>query len=138
LVAGGVSSSPPDGHAYDAIQGSPGSRQFIAQWYVRRIAQFDTELLFEAILFEGSDDILLQYADVIESGSDNGTSATVGIRNVDGQDTGEVLQWSFNEPVIQNGQAFLLTLRSLQIPEPAASLRLDVGLVGIGSRRHRR
>ncbi len=99
--------NPTNGNVYYETLGNPGSRQFVVEWYVRRIAQHGTELLFEAILYEGSNDILFQYQDVIGSSFSNGESATVGIRDVNGQNSGNVLQWSFNQAVIENDQAIL-------------------------------
>ena len=42
---------------YETI-GTIGSRQFIVEWYARQIADFNNDILFEAILFEGTNDIL--------------------------------------------------------------------------------
>jgi hypothetical protein len=70
---------------------------------------------FQAILFEGTNDILLQYRDVYSGSSrDYGASATVGIRDRDGHLNGENLQWSYNAGVISSGQAILY-----RVPEPA-------------------
>ena len=59
------------------------------------------------ILYEATNEIKFQYADV-DFGDplfNNGASATVGIN----QDATTALQVSFNQPVIQNGQAILFS-----------------------------
>lgn len=90
--------------------GSPGNRQFIVQWnLVMGFPDAPSPVTFQAVLFEGTNNILFRYLDVISGDDrDNGGSATVGIRDTNGHLNGRRLQWSQHEPVIQNGQAILI------------------------------
>jgi cysteine-rich repeat protein len=96
---------------YFATAGSAPSRRFIVQWnLVGHFSNSPRLLTFEAILFEGSGSILLEYQNV-DTGDQNafGASATVGIRDSDGEANGRVLQWSFDNAVLSNGSALLFT-----------------------------
>src|SRR5207245_6482782 len=72
---------------------------------------------FEARLFEGSDKILFSYFDTVVSdetfnytnAASFGVGATVGIRDLNGQNNGRNLEWSYNEAVITNGLNLLFT-----------------------------
>ena len=118
---------------YDTL-GSPGSQRLVVQW---NRAYNDTPTIsdpvtFQAVLYENGD-ILFHYPDVttLVTPSDNGGSATVGIRNAGGTASGEFLQWSYDQPVLTGGQTILFT-----VPEPAtASLLLAALAVLAGSRR---
>jgi hypothetical protein len=89
--------------------GSAGSRQFIVQW--RAVAGFiecgstPPSVDFEIILFEGTNEILLQYADTVFGGTqafrDNGANATVGIQG----STSVALQYSLDTASLANGRA---------------------------------
>jgi aspartate/methionine/tyrosine aminotransferase len=67
---------------YYQTQGSVGSRQFIIEWYNASVAATNSATTFEAVLTEGSNQILFQYL-AVDSGQ--GNSATVEIRNSGGQ-----------------------------------------------------
>jgi hypothetical protein len=95
-----------DDAIYVRTVGAPGSRQFIVQW--RLVPAFVTgcaggRIDFELIMFEGTNEILFQYADVIFGGGgpDSGSSATVGIQ---GSST-VALTYSLNTPSLANGRA---------------------------------
>ncbi len=63
------------------------NRRFVVQWSrVGRIAETDTRLTFQAILYEGSGDIALRYGPMrfASSSTAYGASATVGIQSLDG------------------------------------------------------
>jgi hypothetical protein len=91
--------------SYIATIGDIGSRRHIVQWNSSHwLGPTTNSAQFQVVLYEGSNDIQINYLDV-GLGSptfDNGMSATVGIRNPNGELTGEMLQWSHNKPVLRN------------------------------------
>jgi uncharacterized repeat protein (TIGR01451 family) len=104
------------GAIYYQTIGTAPNRKFVVEWYDNQHYSSSTSgITFEAILYEGTNNILFQYQDVsfgIVSGAvggdnppyDNGGSATVGIEDP----TGSIgLQYSFNEQVITSGLAIL-------------------------------
>lgn len=94
----------PVGSVRYQTAGSPGNRQFIVQWNnVRRVsvsqAGPNETATFQAILYEGSNNILFSYTDVNVGNPNfnNGKDATVGIRDTDGNtQVTKRLQWSYN------------------------------------------
>jgi hypothetical protein len=114
-----------DASYYYTLMGAPGSRRFITQWNLAEgcCSGSPIPVTFQSVLFEGSNDILLSYLNV-DSGDFRafGNSATVGIRDTDGQLNGQNLQWSFNSPVIKNQQSILFSRKS--VPEPTSTLDL--------------
>jgi len=104
------------GTIYYQTLGTAPNRMFIVEWYDNKhYWNSGSGVTFEAILYEGSNNILFQYKDV-DFGNvysavpgdnppyDNGGSATVGIEGPTGDDG---LQYSFNEQVIDPGLAIL-------------------------------
>lgn len=104
------------GAIYYETQGISPNRKFVVEWYDNQHYYSSTSgITFEAILYEGTNNILFQYKDVdfgSVSGStsqdlppyNNGGSATVGIEDP----TGNIgLQYSFNQQVINPGLAIL-------------------------------
>jgi len=105
------------GAIYYETQGTSPNRKFVVEWYDNQHYYSSTSgITFEAILYEGTNNILFQYKDVDfgsvsgSTGSDlppynNGGSATVGLEDP----TGNIgLQYSFNQQVINPGLAILL------------------------------
>ncbi len=95
------------GDVYWEVQGTTPNRMLIVEWYNRPHFSNIGSATFEAILYEATNEIKFQYADV-DFGDplyNNGASATVGIN----KNATTALQVSFNQPVIQNGQAILFT-----------------------------
>lgn len=126
--------SPGTDATYYQTLGTLGSQRFITQWNIAE-GFFDSPsaVTFQAVLFEESNDILFSYLDV-DSGNFRafGGSSTVGIRNTDGQLTGENLQWSFNSPVIRNEQSIQFSPEA--VPEPTSVLGvLAFGTFGAAS-----
>ena len=120
---------------YYETLGSPGSQRFVVQW---NRAYNDTPTVsdpvtFQAVLFENGN-ILFHYPDVttLVSPSNNGGSATVGIRNTGGTGSGEFLQWSYDQPVLADGDTILFV-----VPEPGTASLLAVGLLALARRRVR-
>lgn len=101
------------GAVYYQTLGTPGARRFIVQWHQHR--HFSpgipaNNVTFQVILYEATQCLKLQFADVdvdAVNGWSQGGSATVGIRDTGGQVSGRVLQWSFNQQIILNGQSIL-------------------------------
>jgi hypothetical protein len=99
--------APGAGSVVYQTLGAAGSRQFVIQWNNAMALNAPGALNFQAILLEGSNDIVFQYQSVESSDPavNKGAGATVGIRGMNGQSTGNRLQWSYRAPVLKNGQA---------------------------------
>jgi hypothetical protein len=97
------------GNVYWEVQGTAPNRMVIVEWYDR--PHFPGpglgSVTFEIILYEGTNEIKFQYADVDfgDPAINNGASATVGL-NENGT---SAIQYSFNQPVLDNGLAILWT-----------------------------
>ncbi len=92
-------------NVYYKTIGSAGSHQFIVQW--TNMFFFSTTITmgtFQIILSEGSNNIQIQYRDLLGGSRSNGNSATIGIR---GSSTGSI--FSVNTAVLSEGQALLYT-----------------------------
>ena len=107
---------------YYQTLGSPGSRRFVVLWTNVHGFGSANPMTFEAALYEGGNDLIFQYLNV-DSGDSRarGAQSTVGIRDLNGQSNGRVLQWSCNQPVLQSGQAIHLFL-----PAPVAPPRFEM------------
>ncbi|MEI2761094.1 SdrD B-like domain-containing protein [Methanothrix soehngenii] len=104
------------GSVYYKTLGIEPNRKFVVEWKDNQHYHDSTEgITFEAILYEGSNNIQFQYLDTnfgTVTGStssdlspyDNGGSATIGIESPDGNDG---LQYSYNEQVINPELAIL-------------------------------
>ena len=103
--------NPGAGVAYQAL-GDAGSRKFVLQWNTVNPVGSPNAVTFEAILFEGSHQVLFQYK-TVDLGAGNpaskGGQATIGIRDTDGQNSGKEIAWSNNAPVIPDATAILFT-----------------------------
>jgi len=99
-----------DGVYYQTL-GTSGNRQFVLQWNNLFGINMANGMTFQVVLAENGHAILFQYLDV-EAGApalSRGASATVGIRDADGNTSRRVLQWSFNSPVLRNNMAIRFT-----------------------------
>lgn len=99
---------PGAGSVFYQTVGTAGSRRFVVQWNDAMPAASPSPVTFQAILLEGSNDILFQYKTVtLDSGNpaSNGAQATVGIRNAAGAASNKLIEWSFNAPVLRDGTA---------------------------------
>ncbi len=101
--------------------GTAPTRQFVVQWNNATVLNISGNLNFQAILYEGSNNILFQYQTVQSSSAvvSNGAGATVGIRNTDGQTNGNRLQWSYHVAALANNMA-------IQFTAPAVTPATDV------------
>jgi hypothetical protein len=102
-----LNQEPPNGSIYYKTIGIEPNRKFVVEWKDNQHFYSSPKgITFEAILFEGSNNIQFQYLST-EFGIalwDFGASATVGIESPDGNDG---LQYSFDEPVINPGLSIL-------------------------------
>jgi hypothetical protein len=100
------------GDVFYQTLGTAPNRRFIVQWNACHFSSPNgtgCETDFEAILFEGTNEILFQYQDTVFTGAceagthgaDNGASASVGIQ----QNSTTGLQYSFNSAVLSPGLA---------------------------------
>ncbi len=117
---------------YSQTVGAPGSRRLIVQWNV--VPHFNCQtgsITFQAVLYEATGEVLFAYADaVFDAGNvnNNGASATVGIQN----NPAIGLQYSFNSPVISDGQAICFRPPGTSGPpcDPAATARRNPNVSG--------
>ena len=99
-----------------AVTGTAPQREFVAEW--RNVSRAggctdDTaEVTFQVVFFEGSSDVLFNYAHTGFGGppacaaGDNGAAATVGIQVVDPS----AAQFSFKAPSLHDGLSLRFTL----------------------------
>jgi uncharacterized repeat protein (TIGR01451 family) len=115
LVTWNGSTGGPVGSIYYETMGNAPNREFVVEWKDNQhYSSSSSGVTFEAILYEGSNNIKFQYKNVdfgIVSGStgsdlppyDKGGSATAGIEGPDGRG----LQYSYNEQVLLPNLAIL-------------------------------
>ena len=118
------------GQVYIGTEGTAPNRKVVVSWVgVRRYGAPSTRLTFQAVLCEGSNDIIFNYLDVKPEDMTYGAgrSATVGIENETGT---AAVQYSYNGSVLlANRRAILFTSRG---PSPLeAKLLPDNAAVAI-------
>ncbi len=99
---------------YYALQGDSPEREFIVEWYqVPHIDDAASRLTFQAVLFEGSNDILCQYNSMTDSGGgfSTGLSATLGI---EAGNRFQGLEYSYDQAKVVDG----LAVRYYQFEQP--------------------
>ncbi|MFV0477059.1 MAG: PEP-CTERM sorting domain-containing protein [Parahaliea sp.] len=135
----------PGDTIYYETQGSPGERYFITQWNnVTSAWQWgypSNTMTFQAILFEGTNDILFQYLYLDPT---EGNGATVGL-----QEETIGLEWSYNQALSEqlaicfsyNGTNCGITTDpgnpGTSVASPATLALMGLGLVGLAGFRRR-
>jgi len=120
-----ISSDSNRGAIYYKTQGTEPNMTFIVEWsnvaHLYDSSKPRSHLTFEAILFQGSNEIKFQYREMMEGKASyaHGESATIGIQ----ADTFSGLSYSYTTPAIHDGLAILFTPKlaspSLEIdPQP--------------------
>ncbi|MEW5801617.1 MAG: Ig-like domain-containing protein [bacterium] len=99
--------SPSGGKIYFETRGAAPNRRFIVEWYnVCFNGDTSTRVTFEAILYEGSNQIEFQYLNVEANSGARGSGATIGIENGDGT---KGRQFSCNTSSLTNRLAIRFT-----------------------------
>ncbi len=113
----------PSSAVYYETLGSAPDREFVVEWYqVPHISDSGSRLTFQAILYEGSNEIKTQFNTMSDGEGDyaGGRSATLGIENAAGSDA---LEYSCNPGApgpVYDGLAVLYSLTS-PIPTPSST-----------------
>ena len=83
--------------------GSAPNRYLVVEWNGAAVyLDFDHPVTFQAILYEGTNDIKFQYLSMVHNQYGDGSSASVGIED----DKGRIgLSYSYNRPSIRDGHA---------------------------------
>lgn len=140
---------PAGGSIHAGIVGEAPNRKFVATWASIQRNSSAVDLTFQAVLEEGSNDIVFQYADVQpEAARGGGKRATVGLENADGT---VAALYSYNgAPVVLENQSAVRfserPFRYLAVSAPAntgffgvkghefARTNLSLGLANPGNR----
>lgn len=150
LAARGMQSGGPG--LYLQTSGQPGQQRLTLEWSAMQDynnGQESTPVSFQAVLFEGSNNIQFNYSSTLfGTAGDNGKLATVGIRDASFADPPDnVLQWGFlagtdaGVGVGLGGSDFQINFLSgfASVPEPASvALCVAATLGSIGAVWYRR
>lgn len=120
--------TPGTDAVYLQTTGLPGSQLFIVEWSQAKgnFPYSPGTATFEAILSEGTGNILLQYLNAdTQDFRQFGGNSTVGIRDIDGEMSGRNLVWSYNAPALSNATSVLITVTP--VPEPGSVWLLLAG-----------
>jgi len=122
---------PGDGNIYTATLGDPPNRRFVVEWFNLPVMMGGIQqdsATFEAILFEGSNRILFQYADtdVGDPARDDGISATIGLNAPAGVDA--ALQYSYESASVSAGTAILFSPTTPTMFQSTEQVVLAVGV----------
>jgi hypothetical protein len=99
---------PGAGSVFYQTVGAPGSRRFVVQWHNAYPQGSPNPVTFQAVLSEGSHQLLFQYQTVglgDANPATKGGQATVGIRNAAAQTTAQQIAWSVDARVIEDTSA---------------------------------
>lgn len=117
----------PQGNIRTQTLGVVGSREFVVGFY--DVAHYFNGPLvtFEMIIHEGTNNIELQYGNIVSDGGIH----TIGIENLTGTDGLQVL----NSSTLDFSNTGYLISGNTVIPEPAAIWLFGLGLIGLAGRR---
>ncbi len=95
-----------DARVATLVTGDPGERQFVVQWEGTSIldsvgTDLGADLTFQAVLFEGSNDIQFAYQQMLGPQSD-GSSTTIGVQSLL---RNRAVQSGFNQSIVGSGVA---------------------------------
>ncbi|MBB5872116.1 hypothetical protein F4553_005550 [Allocatelliglobosispora scoriae] len=109
-----------------AVIGTAPNRQFIIEW--RNVTHFDDQSVrfsFEVILGEDGE-VSFAYAGGLDTDIEKGSSATVGLENLQGT-SGRIV--SYNQPILQEGEAVAFAYPG-GVPTPTSTLSGSVRVNG--------
>jgi hypothetical protein len=115
------------GNVFVETDGTAPNRRFIVEWYNLPVNVIGGgfNITFEAILYEGSNQILFQYQDVDCSNvlCDDGAAATIGLNS----DSTHAILYSYREATVDSGSAILFSPTEPNAYTANAQATLDVG-----------
>jgi hypothetical protein len=103
------------GAVYYQTVGTSPNQQFVIEWHNAFPANSSSPVTFEAVLNQGSNNIVFQYQTVnLGNGNvaSNGVQATVGIRNSGGNNNNQQIEWSYDAAVLSNSYAMVFNAPS--------------------------
>lgn len=121
---------PQDGNTYVQTLGTAPNRRFVIEWDNVPVLIGGTQdgATFEAILYEGSNRILFQYADtdVGDPARNDGITATIGLNPPAGVEA--ALQYSYLTASVNAGKAILFAPTAPQVFVATSQVSVDVGV----------
>lgn len=116
---------PGAGAVYYGTVGAAPARRFVVQWNNAFPQGSPNPVTFQAVLAEGSNEVLFQYKNVALGPANparNAGQATVGVRNTGAPVNQQQIAWSYNVPVVAEESA--LQFSSAQTPGPPCAAPL--------------
>ena len=122
---------PEDGNEYFATLGEAPNRRFVLEWVNVPILVggiHEDGATFEVVLFEGSNEILFQYADtnVGDPARDDGIGSTIGLNPPPGVEA--AVQYSYHTASVEGGRAILFSPSNPLTYTASAQATIDVGV----------
>jgi hypothetical protein len=123
---------PGAGAVYYGTVGAAPTRRFVIQWNNAFPQGSPNPVTFQAVLAEGSNEVLFQYKNVALGPANparNAGQATVGVRNTGAPANQQQIAWSYNVPVVAEESA-------LQFSSAPASVCAKVITASVSIDRH--